>query len=128
MADSTQLTFEEIQQYREQLKDDPEALDILDLIEESEGSLIESTNILAIEAGSEIRSRADEELNILDKFALKCRSIVCDDDFMDDLMSGLLTAGVATLAASGQIPQAVATPVVIYLTKKGVQQWCKSNS
>ena len=127
MTDSTQLTPEEIKQYREQLKDNPDALDILDLIEESEGSLIESTNILALEAGSEIRSRGGEELNILDKFALKCRSIVCDDDFMDDLMSGLLTAGIATLAASGQIPQAIATPVVIYLTKKGVQKWCQSN-
>jgi hypothetical protein len=46
---------------------------------------------------------------------------------MDDLMSGLLTAGVATLTVSGQIPQAVATPVVIYLTKKGVKIWCQSN-
>ncbi|MDJ0843714.1 hypothetical protein [Crocosphaera sp.] len=128
MSDATQLTADEIQQYREQFKEDPEALEILDLIEESEGNLIESTNLLAMEEGVEIPSRAGDELNILDKFALKCRSVVCDDDFMDDLMSGLLTAGVATLTVSGQIPQAVATPVVIYLTKKGVKKWCKSNS
>lgn len=106
MSYATQLTADEIQQYREQFKDNPKALDILDLIEESEGNLIESTNLLAMEEGVEIPSRAGNELNILDKFALQCRSIVCDDDFMDDLMSGLLTAGVATLTVSGQIPQA----------------------
>ena len=127
MSDATHLTPEEIQNYREQFKDYPEALDALDLIDESDGDLIESANLLAAEAGIEISSRAGEDVNILDKLAQKCRSIICDEDFMDDLMSGLLTAGVATLTVSGQIPQAVATPVVIYLTKKGVKIWCQSN-
>lgn len=127
MSDPTQLTKEEIQQYREQFKDYPEALDALDLIQESEGDLIESANLLAMEAGVEIPVRRGEAENILDKFTKKCRSVVCDDDFMDDLMSGLLTAAVATLTVTGQIPEALATPVVIYLSKKGVKQWCQSN-
>lgn len=127
MSDATHLTPEEIQNYREQFKDYPEALDALDLIDESDGDLIGSANLLVAEAGIEIFNRAGEDVNILDKLAQKCRSVICDEDFMDDLMSGLLTAGVATLTASGQIPQAVATPVVIYLTKKGVKIWCQSN-
>ena len=127
MTDATHLTPDEIQAHRKLFKDYPEALDALDLIDESDGDLIESANLLAAEAGIEISSRAGEDVNILDKLAQKCRSIICDEDFMDDLMSGLLTAGVATLTVSGQIPQAVATPVVIYLTKKGVKIWCQSN-
>jgi hypothetical protein len=127
MSDVSRLTPEEIQNYRELFKDYPEALDALNLIDESDGDLIESANLLAAEAGIEISSRAGEDVNILDKLAKKCRSVICDEDFMDDLMSGLLTAGVATLTVSGQIPQAVATPVVIYLTKKGVKIWCQSN-
>lgn len=128
MADVVKLTSEDIQQYREQFKDYPESLDALDLIEESEGDLIEPTQLLAMEAGIEISVRAGEEENILDRLAKKCHSIVCDDDFINTLLSGLLTAAVATLAVSGQIPQAVATPVVIYLAKKGVKQWCQSNA
>ena len=127
MSDATRLTPEEIQNYREQFKDYPEVLDALDLIDESDGDLIGAANLLAAEAEIEISSRAGEDVNILDKLAQKCRSVICDEDFMDDLMSGLLTAGVATLTVSGQIPQAVATPVVIYLTKKGVKIWCQSN-
>jgi hypothetical protein len=127
MTDATHLTPDEIQAHRKLFKDYPEALDALDLIDESDGDLIESANLLAAEAGIEISSRKGEDVNILDKLAQKCRSVICDEDFMDDLMSGLLTAGVATLTVSGQIPQAVATPVVIYLTKKGVKIWCQSN-
>jgi hypothetical protein len=127
MSDAIRLTPEEIQNYRELFKDYPEALDALDLIDESDGDLIESANLLAAEAGIEISSRKGEDINILDKLAQKFRSVICDEDFMDDLMSGLLTAGVTTLTAGGQIPQAVATSIVIYLTKKGVKIWCQSN-
>ncbi|MDF5734246.1 MAG: hypothetical protein PUQ00_00720 [Nostoc sp. S13] len=43
-------------------------------------------------------------------------------------MTGLLTFAVTSLTATGQIPQAIATPVVIYLAKKGVKTWCDSNN
>jgi hypothetical protein len=39
MSDATQLTTEEIQQYREQLKDNPEALKALYTIDECDGNL-----------------------------------------------------------------------------------------
>ena len=123
-TDPTKITDEEIAQYRQQFADYPEALDALDLIAESDGDLKESASLLALETGVSITRK---EPNILDELAQKCRQIICDDAFIDDLIGGLLTAGVATLAASGQIPAAVATPVVIYLTKTGVKKWCKSN-
>ncbi|MFN7555387.1 MAG: hypothetical protein ACK5QL_10325 [Microcystis sp.] len=128
MDNTTQLTPEEIQHYRQQFKDYPEALDALDLIAETDGDLIKSAGLLAMETGVKIPTRAGEEDNILDKLAKKCRSIVCDDDFINDLMKDLLTVAVATLAAGGQIPISVATSVVIYLAKKGIKQWCQFNA
>ncbi|MCU0519062.1 MAG: hypothetical protein MUC60_19795 [Oscillatoria sp. Prado101] len=47
--------------------------------------------------------------------------------FINELMTGVLSAGVGILASSGQIPAALATPVVIYLAKIGVRKWCESN-
>jgi hypothetical protein len=61
MSDATRLTPEEIQSYQELFKDYPEALDALDLINESDGDLIESANLLAAEAGIEISSRKGED-------------------------------------------------------------------
>jgi hypothetical protein len=124
-TDSTQVTPEEITQYREQFSDHPESLDALDLIEECDGDLKQAANFLALESGIVISKKPQD---ILDKLAQKCRNIVCDEVFINELMTGVLTTGVASLTVSGQIPAALATPVVIYLAKKGVKKWCESSN
>jgi hypothetical protein len=123
-TDPTKVTPEEIAQYRQQLADYPEALDALDLIEENEGDLKQAASLLALESGATVSKAVP---NILDEFAHKCRSVICDELFINELMTGVLSAGVGILASSGQIPAALATPVVIYLAKIGVRKWCESN-
>jgi len=124
-TDSTQITPEEIAQYREQFSDYPESLDALDLIEENDGDLKQAASLLALESGVVISKKVP---NILDELAQKSRNIVCDEVFINELMAGVLTAGVASLTASGQIPAALATSLVIYLAKKGVKKWCESSN
>lgn len=120
----TTLTSEEIGQYRSEFADYPEALDALDLIEENECDLEIAANLLAQEAGVVIvRSKP----SILDDLAQKLRNVICDEVFINDLMGGVLTTGVTYLTASGQIPTALATALVIYLAKIGVRKFCQSN-
>ena len=120
----TTLTNGEIAQYRSELTDYPEALDALDLIDENEGDLEIAANLLAQEAGVVIvRSKS----TILDDLAQKLRDVICDEVFINDLMGGALTAGVGYLTASGQIPTALATALVIYLAKIGVRKFCESD-
>ncbi len=123
-TEPTKLSDEEITQYREQFADRPEALDALDLIAENNGDLIKSASLLALEAGVEIPKRVP---NILDELAQKCRKVACDDAF-DDLMAGLLGAAMGTFAATGQLPEALATPVVIYIARIGVKKFCSSGN
>lgn len=118
------LSNNEISELREKFSDREESLNVLDLIEECEGDLIESASLLALEAGVSL-TRKDPD--ILNELAQKCRKVVCDDAF-DDLMAGFLGTVVGTLAASGQIPEALATPVVIYLCRIGVKNFCGSNN
>ncbi|MGB5959730.1 MAG: hypothetical protein WBG73_03635 [Coleofasciculaceae cyanobacterium] len=120
----TTVTSEEIEQYRSKFADYPEALDALDLIEENEGDLEIAANLLAQEAGVVIvRSKP----SFLDDLAEKLRNVICDEVFINDLMGGVLTAGVGYLTASGQIPTAMATALVIYLSKIGVRKFCQSD-
>ncbi|MGB7890973.1 MAG: hypothetical protein WCF82_03470, partial [Microcoleus sp.] len=91
-TDSTQVTPEEITQYREQFSDHPESLDALDLIEENDGDLKQAANLLALESGVVISKKMP---NILDELAQKSRNIVCDEVFINELMTGVLTAAVA---------------------------------
>ncbi|MEW6495215.1 MAG: hypothetical protein AB1589_22260 [Cyanobacteriota bacterium] len=117
----TTVTQEEIQQFREQLRYYPEAITALDVIEECEGDLEDAAVVLAIQAGQE-PSRSKKWFEELVK---RCRPIVCEEDFRDDLLAGLMAGAVETLAASVAIPPGLATPVIIYAVKIGVKNFCK---
>ncbi len=119
------VTPEEISQFRSQLVDSPEALAALDAIEECKGNLEAAAQLIAVETtDTEVSLRGDS--NYLDNLAQKLSKIICQEEF-DDLMTGVLTAAITTLAASGNIPVALATPVVIYVAKIGVKQFCKTS-
>lgn len=118
------LTPEEITHFRSQLADSPEALEALDAIEECQGNLAAAAQLIAVETSeAEVSLRGDS--NYLDKLTQKLSKIICEEEF-DDLMTGVLTTAIATLAASGNIPVALATPVVIYVAKIGVKKFCET--
>ncbi len=87
MTDSTQLTAEEIKQYREQFKDYPDALDALDIIDECEFNLDDAAEIIALETGFEqaTLSSPDEESSYLDNVLEKVRTAICSQ-YTDDAL------------------------------------------
>lgn len=118
------VTAEEIAQFRSQLVDSPEALEAIEAIEECKGNLEAATQLIAIETtDEEVSVRGDS--NYLEKLAQRLSKIICQEEF-EELMSGVLTAAIATLAASGNIPIALATPVVIYIVKIGTKKFCEN--
>jgi len=118
------VTPEEITQFRSQLADSPEALAALDAIEECKGNLEEAAKLIVVETtDTEVSLRGDS--NYLEKLVQKLSNIICQEEF-DDLMTGVLTAAIATLAASGNIPIALATPVIIYVAKIGTKKFCEA--
>ncbi|NES78969.1 MULTISPECIES: hypothetical protein [unclassified Okeania] len=127
MSDPIKLTPEDIALYREQFSQNnqKEALYALDVIEEENGNLMTAASELATDYNIVVSKSVP---NILEELAKKSRNIVCDEEFIDEVMAGLLSAAVASLCATGQIPEAVAAPLVIYLAKKGIQKWCNSHT
>jgi len=127
MNDPVKLTPEDIAQYREQFSQNnqEEALYALDVIKAVGGDVTKAATMLAPKYNIVVSKSVP---NFLDKLAKKSRNIVCDEEFIDKVMDGLLSAAVASLCATGQIPEAVATPIVIYLARKGIQKWCNSDS
>ncbi|MGK7900779.1 MAG: hypothetical protein AB4352_05080 [Hormoscilla sp.] len=116
------VTPEEINNFRSQLADYPEALAALKMIEDKKGDLERPTELIALEEGIE-KDRGESWLEDLSK---QCRNIICQDEFRDDLLTGVVTALVASLAASGNLPVALATPVAIYIVKIGVKSFCNA--
>lgn len=117
----TTITQEEIDQFREQLRDYPEAIAALDVIEQRNGNIETAAKILAIRAGYE----PSRKLDLLDELSQKCRKIICQEEFKEDLAAGVIVAVIEPLATGTGIPPGLASAIAIYVFKTGVKKFCQ---
>lgn len=116
----TVVTQTEIEQFREQLKDYPEALATLDTIQECEGNLEDAAQVIVLEAGEE-----EVQSELLEKLITRCRSVICQEDMKEELP--VLIAAIAEfLGSSSGFPPGLATPIAIFVTKRGMKNFCQS--
>ncbi len=115
-----QLTTEEISQYRAQLAEYEAARIALDAIEESEGDLEDAATSLAIEVGQN-----PDRVDWLDGLAKRCRVAICQEDFRADLRENRLSTPVSYLLSIKLCPPLLVTPVVIYVVKQGIDDFCE---
>jgi hypothetical protein len=115
------VTPEEIEQYRAELADDPFALRALDMIEDCEGDLEDAAIALALQSGQE----PNETERWLESLAKRWRSFLCQAGIKDYLLSGSIANAVKLLSAETSIPAVLATPVVLFASKTGVEDFCK---
>ena len=118
----TTVTLREIAQFRSQLAEDPTAMEALDLIEDCEGDLEDAAMSLAIKAGQEPQ-RANSEW--LDALAKKWRATICQSEFREDLLNGSVTKMMEHLQTVPSFPKILATPVLMYVLKQGVGNFCE---
>ncbi|MBW4672003.1 MAG: hypothetical protein KME60_32410 [Cyanomargarita calcarea GSE-NOS-MK-12-04C] len=108
------ITSDEIANFRSQLTDNPEALAALDLIEDCQGNLEDATSLILMRDGKEQFRQVD-----LAELANKCRKAICSEPTEDFL--GLLNLVGGFLPP----PASLAVPVVVYVLKVGVKNFCK---
>lgn len=122
MSNSTNLTTEEIQQYREQLKqlkDNAKALEDIDLIDRCNGDLKYAAERLARRSNIDI-VRANEE-NIWQKAQKLARKLVCYDQVKDDLAPNILGGLIGLFASCGNpILGVLATTLSISIVREGL--------
>ncbi len=116
-----ELTSTEIEAYRSALADDPISLTALEMIEDCEGDLEDAAIALALRVGQE----PDQSDQWLDRLAKRWRAFVCQAGIKDALQAGSIASAVKLLAAETSIPNLLALPVVLYVVKTGVEDFCK---
>jgi hypothetical protein len=112
------VTPEEIAQFREQLKHDPEALAALDTIQECEGNLEEAARSIATAAGN-----TDVESDLLEELSSRCRTVICQED-MKEKLPVLIAAIAEFLASSSGFPSKLATPIALFAMEKESEDFC----
>lgn len=117
----TLVTPAEIAQYRSQLSGYPLALVALDAIEDCEGDLEDAAISLAIHVGQEPNTTE----NWLDGLAKRYRVVICQQEFREDLANEILGSVVVHLMEQKLCPEILITPVVIYVVKTDVNDFCR---
>ena len=118
----TIVTSQEIAQFRSELANNLEAMKALDAIEDCEGNLEDAAIALAIRAGQQPQR---DNAEWLDALARKCRAVICQKEFREDLLNGSYAPVIGYLAATPLLPAILATPVLMYVVSKGVDDFCE---
>lgn len=119
----TKITSIEIANFRTQLADDEVALEALDLIEDCDGDLEDAAMTLAIKAGQQPESANSIWLDAL---ARRWRTIICEQQFREDMQNNSIRGMMVRLKSREDFPAALATPVLLYVLKQGVNDFCLS--
>ncbi len=115
------LSAQEIAHYRSELSDDEMALRALDMIEDCEGDLEDAAIALGLQVGQE-PDRSDQWL---DGIAKRWRVFLCQTGIKEQLQSNTVANAVALLSQETSLPSLLATPVVLYVVKTGVEEFCR---
>jgi hypothetical protein len=116
------VTQEEIEQFRAELADYPDALAALNEIEDCEGDLEDASIALAIQVGQE----PDTNDRWIESVAKQWRHTLCRADHKEALEDGLTGNLLLSLTEHTMLPLKLATPVAIFVIKTGVQDFCRS--
>ncbi|BAZ39790.1 hypothetical protein NIES4101_57460 [Calothrix sp. NIES-4101] len=118
----TTVTSKEIAQFRSQLSEYPLALQALDLIEDCEGDLEDAAMTLAIRVGQQPECANSEWLDTLAK---NWRAIICQQDFRPALQNSSIKEMMEHIKTMPVFPSILATPVLIYVIKQGIDNFCE---
>jgi hypothetical protein len=120
------VTQAEIEQYRSQLQEYPDALKGLDVLEECEGKLEYAAETIAIERGELQDNLGEEDPNEpswLENKAEKLRPHICTPAFKDALNQGLYTVMGLLIPVVGY--SGLLILIIIYISKKNLDEFCK---
>ena len=134
MSDTTQLTSEQIAQYRIEFADNENALIALDVIEEWEGDLADAAESIATRNGIEgVEDNADFRWFVI--VLNKCRDSICQPKYenlrekylpvlippLTDVIAGcfMCTPGVAGLLSA---------IVTVYIQEEGMDKFCQNST
>ncbi|KAM3116306.1 hypothetical protein [Phormidesmis sp. 146-33] len=116
----TTITRDEVEQLQAQLESYPEAITALNVVLECNGHLEDAITLLTMREMDEDVERG------LSEVVQQCRSVICKEEFRNDLVGGLLGIAIEPVSISVGVPPSVATVVLLYAYKTGMNKFCQS--
>ena len=114
------LTPQEISDYKDQLAGKNYAIDALNTIKDVEGDLEDAATSLALASG-----QTPDRIDWLDGLAKRCRVAICEQNLRADLEDNYIETTIDYLYQKKVCPPLLITPIVIYVVKVGINQFCE---
>jgi vacuolar-type H+-ATPase subunit I/STV1 len=129
----TTVTLEEIEQFREQLRDYPEASAALDIIEEWDGDLADAAESIATRNGIEgVEDNADLRWFFVMLVKIRDLTKICEPEnqnFRENYLPALIPPIADVISSSFGCPPGIAsllaTPFALYIKEEGIEQFCQ---
>ena len=122
------ITQSEIEQYRSQLQEYPDALKGLEVIEACAGDLECAADAIGIESGELPDNLSEEDPNEpswLEKSTQKLRPYICTSAFRESLKQGF--GGAMTLLMPYVGIPALLILIILYINEKNLDEFCKES-
>lgn len=134
MSDTTQLTSEQIAQYRIEFADNENVLSALDVIEEWEGDLADAAESIATRNGIEgVEDNADFRWFVI--ILNKCRDSICQpkyENLREKYLPVLIPPLTDIIAGCFMCPPGVAgllsAIVTVYIQEEGMDKFCQNST
>ncbi|WP_353570751.1 hypothetical protein [Candidatus Albibeggiatoa sp. nov. BB20] len=125
------VTQEDIAQFRDVFADNQDAMDALGYIDNCDGNLSEAMEIIfTVEDDSFHRGASDGE--DFEKFLGSFRTVICNPEFeanfIDKPFDKALDIALGYLLASTGQPTLLLIPVLLYIFKLGLKDFCQKNN
>jgi len=114
------ISSQEISYYRDQLAECEPAMQSLDAIEDAEGDLEDAATSIALAIG-----QTPDRVDWLDGLAKRCRVEICETHLRQDLQDNYIETAINYLLDKKVCPPLLITPVIIYIIKQGIDQFCE---
>ncbi|BAQ65688.1 hypothetical protein [Geminocystis sp. NIES-3709] len=115
-----QLTSQEISYYRDQLTECQPAMMALEMIEDAEGDLEDGATSIALKIG-----QTPDRVDWLEGWAKRCRVAICEENLRSDLQDNYIETAVNSILEKKICPPLLVVPVIIYVIKQGIDQFCE---
>ena len=122
------ITQSEIEQYRSQLQEYPDALKGLEMLEACEGNLEYAADAIGIESEELPDDLSEEDPNEpswLEKSTQKLRPYICTSAFRESLKQGF--GGAMTLLMPYVGIPALLILIILYINEKNLDEFCKES-
>jgi hypothetical protein len=120
------INQQELMRFRQAFQDDSDAIEVLNIIEQCDGNLVASMDILMSIENNSYTLGSDQSWIDFENIARDLRRVICHNEFKQLIVNGQYPAVLIYLMAHSPLTAMLSLPLIIYVSQLGYERFCSS--